>query len=218
MSPPSTTDLDTTHDAEIVYGTGILTEGEALEITSRIRVWVNACPIADIKRAFFGQAWKALGYESWSEWCDSELDGFRLPSVERREVVKELAKPLPDRRKMSNRQIAEVVGVGTRTVDRDVSGASNGAPDLEEGLRCFTWVMGVSWPYCYVASRPGPQAPWRRGPEAARQHCGGSVLCRAGRFLYDRVGGGLRPSHWPGQRTWEVGVWMSRVCSLLRWG
>lgn len=54
--------------------------------------WVNACPIDDIKRAFFGRVWLAMGYESWSEWCDCELDGFRLPAVERREVVIELGR------------------------------------------------------------------------------------------------------------------------------
>jgi hypothetical protein len=66
-----------------VYNTSDLAESDAVEITGGIRAWVNACPIDDIKRAFFGRVWLAMGYESWSEWCDSELDGFKLPAVER---------------------------------------------------------------------------------------------------------------------------------------
>jgi hypothetical protein len=91
-----------------------LAADEATEITSRIRAWVRQSPIEDIKRAYFGRVWSAMGYDSWAEWCDCELDGFKLPAVERREVVSDLAQS-----GMSNRAIADVIGVGKSTVCRD---------------------------------------------------------------------------------------------------
>jgi hypothetical protein len=56
-----------------------------------------------------------MGYESWAEWCDCELDGFMLPTPERREVVEELSQA-----GISNRAIADVVGVSLDTVNREV--------------------------------------------------------------------------------------------------
>ena len=100
-----------------------LTAPEAEKITSRIRSWVKECPIDDIKRAYFGRVWLAMGYESWSEWCDCELDGFKLPAIERRGTVSELAES-----GMSNRAIADVTGVSEGTVRNDKAGAQNYAP------------------------------------------------------------------------------------------
>jgi transposase len=93
-----------------------LTEAEAKRVTGRIRAWVKECPIDDIKQAYFGRVWLALGYESWSGWCDCELDGFKLPSLERREVVAELSGE-----GMSQRAIADVVGANQATVSRDLA-------------------------------------------------------------------------------------------------
>jgi hypothetical protein len=101
-----------------------LTIPEAETITGRIRAWVRECPIDDIKRAYFGRVWLAMGYESWSEWCECELDGFKLPAVERRETVAELAES-----GMSNRAIADVTRVSEGTVRNDrKSGAQDYAP------------------------------------------------------------------------------------------
>jgi hypothetical protein len=97
-----------------------LATDEAAEITSRIRGWVKQCPIDDIKRAYFGRVWLAMGYKSWSEWCDCELGGFKLrmglfpTSGGRREVVAELSES-----GMSNRAIADVIAVGKSTICRD---------------------------------------------------------------------------------------------------
>jgi hypothetical protein len=69
-----------------------LTQAQAEAVTGRIREWVKGCPVGDIKAAFFGRVWLGMGYESWAEWCDCELDGFMLPTPERREVVEELSR------------------------------------------------------------------------------------------------------------------------------
>lgn len=103
-----------------------LTACEAVAITGRIREWVRAYPIDDIQRAFFGRVWVAMGYESWGEWCDCELDGFKLPVVERREVVAELSEG-----GMSNRSIADVIGVHHTTVGADLA-SSGGNPPVDE--------------------------------------------------------------------------------------
>ena len=99
-----------------------LTTDEATQITSCIRTWVKACPIEDIKRAYFGRVWLAMGYESWAEWRDCELGGFTLPAIERREVVAELAGS-----GMSNVAIGEVLNVDEGTVrnDRRKTGSEN---------------------------------------------------------------------------------------------
>lgn len=102
-----------------------LSESEAVEITGRIRAWVKQFPAEDVQRAFFGRIWIPMGYDSWAEWCDCELDGFRLRAPQRREIVAELAES-----GMSNRAIADVVGVSGQTVNNDVkSTAKNLAVD-----------------------------------------------------------------------------------------
>jgi hypothetical protein len=110
-------------DAEIAD----LTESEAQEITGRIRTWVREFPAEDVERAYFGRIWLALGYESWDEWCDCELGGFRLrlPIDERRDVVAGLAES-----GMSNTSIADVIGVSEGTVrnDHKASGSQNYEP------------------------------------------------------------------------------------------
>jgi hypothetical protein len=102
---------------------------EAQAITSRIRKWVDACPVEDIMQAFEGRVWEPLGYLTWGEWCDGELGGFNLPAPQRKAAVSDLAG-----RGMSNRAIAEVVGASRRTVDSDVkSGGQNCPPGKVTG-------------------------------------------------------------------------------------
>jgi hypothetical protein len=102
----------------------ILAESMAQQITSRIRTWVKAFPAADVACAYQGRIWLAMGYESWSEWCDCELGGFKVPPVQRREIVAELAES-----EMSNVAIADVIGVSRETVRRDLAGCTNVHPD-----------------------------------------------------------------------------------------
>jgi hypothetical protein len=94
-----------------------LTEDEAEAITGRIRQWVREFPVDDVERAFRGRIWLALGYESWAEWCDCELGGFKLPAPQRREVGVELAE-----RDMSEVGISEVLGISRNTVRSDKAG------------------------------------------------------------------------------------------------
>ncbi|MGO9032635.1 hypothetical protein [Mycobacterium sp.] len=101
-------------NAEIVD----LTEDEATKITGRIRTWVKAFPAEDVKRAYFGRIWLPMGYDSWAEWCDCELGGFKLPIEERRAVVTGLAES-----GMSNRAIGAVTGVDKNTVRSDLAKA-----------------------------------------------------------------------------------------------
>lgn len=101
-----------------------LTADEAEQITSRIRQWANSFPVEDVVRAFRGRIWVALAYNSWAEWCECELGGLKLPVPQRREVVSELADA-----GMSNRAIADAIGVGYGTVHRDRGpGDPNGSP------------------------------------------------------------------------------------------
>lgn len=87
---------------------------EAQSITSEIRSWVRAYPKEAVAKAYLGRIWLAMGYEDWAEWCDCELDGFKLPAVERREVVADLAE-----HGLSNRAIASAIGVNKDTVRND---------------------------------------------------------------------------------------------------
>jgi hypothetical protein len=108
-------------DAEIVD----LTEHEATKITGRIRAWVKAFPAEDVKRAYFGRIWLPMGHDSWGEWCDCELGGFKLSVDERREVVTGLAES-----GMSNVAIGDVIGVSVR---RDKAASTFVEPDKVRG-------------------------------------------------------------------------------------
>ena len=67
--------------------------------------------------------WMLLGFSTGAEFLDSlQLDNLRMSVEQRKSLVQRLAE-LPD---VSNRRIAGAIGVGSRTVDRDV-GAPNGA-------------------------------------------------------------------------------------------
>ncbi|VBA33124.1 hypothetical protein LAUMK4_05885 [Mycobacterium persicum] len=101
-----------------------LTPDEAEAITSRIRRWANSFPVEDVVRAFRGRIWVALAYDSWAEWCECELGGLKLPVPQRREIVSELAGA-----GMSNRAIADTIGVGRDTVGRDLSTVADATVD-----------------------------------------------------------------------------------------
>lgn len=103
-----------------------LTPDEAEAITNRIRRWANSFPVADVVRAYRGRIWVALAYDSWAEWCECELGGLKLPVPQRREVVAELAGE-----GMSNRAIADAIGVGHQTIGRDLASGPDGPVDEE---------------------------------------------------------------------------------------
>jgi hypothetical protein len=103
----------------------VLTLDEAQAVTTEIRTWVRSYPAAAVAKAFYGQVWLALGYESWDEYCDSELGGFKLPAPQRQEAVAALAAA-----GMSNRAIADAVNADEKTVRNDrAATAENSAVD-----------------------------------------------------------------------------------------
>jgi len=68
-----------------------------------------------ILRAYLGQAFKALGYSTWEQYCNGELGGgITLPLDARRAVVAELT-----REGMTTRPIASALGTTQSTVTRD---------------------------------------------------------------------------------------------------
>ncbi len=71
----------------------------------------------DVKRAYLGRAWLALGYPSWDELCAVEFGTaqIRLPREERREVVASLSEA-----GMSTRAIAAATGSHQETVVNDL--------------------------------------------------------------------------------------------------
>ncbi|HTX55286.1 MAG TPA: hypothetical protein VMD08_17920 [Candidatus Baltobacteraceae bacterium] len=109
-------------DAEIAD----LTETEAEALTSRIRQWANARPAEDIVRAYRGRIWRAMGCESWDDWCETELGGFRPQAALRREIVVELAGL-----GMSNVAIANVVHASEGTIRNDLATSQNYEVDPE---------------------------------------------------------------------------------------
>lgn len=121
-----------------------LAETEAQEITSRIRQWVQDFPTDDVARAFRGRVWLAMGYQSWTDWCDHELGGFKLLAPQRREVVEELAG-----RGISNKAIADALGTSNDTVRRDKESA---------GVANETPVIGQDGK-TYARPKPAPVAP-----------------------------------------------------------
>ncbi|UMB67678.1 hypothetical protein [Mycobacterium paraterrae] len=112
-----------------VVRTSDLPFNDARAITGRIRKWVNDFPANDVKRAYAGRVWLAMGYESWAEWSVSELGGVQLPALQRREVVVDLAES-----GMSQRAIASVVGVDQKTVSNDLRREENSSRGTTKGL------------------------------------------------------------------------------------
>jgi transcriptional regulator with XRE-family HTH domain len=116
---------------------GLLDRDQALVLTAEIKqgtqvmfeVWANLEP--KIRRAFEGQAWRALGYSSWDEYCAREFSQTRMfdSVVERRERGGRLVGG-----GFSMRAAAAVLGIDESTVRADMkagSGAGSPAPDRD---------------------------------------------------------------------------------------
>lgn len=182
-------------DAEIVYDTTIdLTESDATGITDRIREWVNACPIDDIKAAYFGRIWLAMGYDSWAEWCDCELNGFKLPAIERREVVAELAGS-----GMSNTAISDVLDISKPTVARDLSGVTNVTPAEVTGQDGKTY------------TRPKPTQTQPKPESETTVIDGATIDAQTGEVIDDHQG----PRRQKRPPVWEMAALLSRDVARL---
>lgn len=78
-----------------------------------------------------GRGWIALGYSSWGDMCDARFNStfIRIPRERRQEVVCSLAE-----KGMSTRAIGSALGVGNKTVHRDIqAGVSNDTPATVTG-------------------------------------------------------------------------------------
>lgn len=101
-----------------------LTRDEARALTDDIKGRVVDL-LPRIQKAFNGRADKALGYDSWHEYCTAELDDLRIPLTERPAKVAELRQS-----GMSIRAISSALGVGVGTVSRDLATVPSGTvPD-----------------------------------------------------------------------------------------
>jgi hypothetical protein len=98
-----------------------LTADEARDLTNKIRQNVALTWVC-VEKAYRGQAWTALGYESWDDYCDAEFDGarLRLPREDRREVISSLRDA-----GLSIRAIAATGIASKQTVERDLAGVMN---------------------------------------------------------------------------------------------
>lgn len=107
-----------------------LTADEARTLTADIRARVtDLLPL--IKEAFTRRADLALGYQSWSAYCDAELRGLRMPLQERQAATAVLRAE-----GLSTRAIAGALGTSDATVRRDLrdAGATDDAPERAVGL------------------------------------------------------------------------------------
>lgn len=118
----------------------VLDADEARRIIGFIRQCVEVA-LAEMKRAYDGRAWIALGYASWAELCAAEFPNRILPRGERTAAVTELHSG-----GMSTRAIAAATGVSQRTIVNDLAGEQNCSPDV-------VGLDGKSYP----SSRPLPE-------------------------------------------------------------
>lgn len=79
------------------------------------------------------EIWLTLGYESFTEMFEREgMNDLVLAPPARRSAIKAIMEESPG---ISNRKVAEILGVGSRTIDRDIpmiATASHDAPNLPE--------------------------------------------------------------------------------------
>lgn len=98
-----------------VETTLVIDSAEAAQITARIRAWVQTCPIEDVVRAYIGRIWLTTGHDSWRDWCDAELGGFRLPAIDRK-----VAAVVLRQEGLSQAAIAAVTGAHQTTIGDDL--------------------------------------------------------------------------------------------------
>ena len=125
------------------------TAAQARALTDRIKVGIEGIWQL-VKQAYQTQAWEALGYDSWDDYCTREFgtSRIRLPREERQEVVASLREA-----GMSTRAITAATGVDRKTVRRDLEQVEEMGPpgpdlresDAEPPLRLVTGTDGKSY-------------------------------------------------------------------------
>lgn len=95
----------------------VLDKSTAEELTAKCRQQDSAL-WETITTLYMGRVWIALGYSSWTEYCDRELgsNNLHVPREVRQEVVLSMRA-----RGMSTRSIGSALGVSRETVRKDVA-------------------------------------------------------------------------------------------------
>jgi hypothetical protein len=98
---------------------------EARAITQRIKSKMGDL-MGEVAKAWIGRVWLALAYESWEDYVKGEFNHapLTLPREERKAVASLLRG-----QGMSTRAIGSATGVSDETIRRDLSDATNVAPD-----------------------------------------------------------------------------------------
>lgn len=94
-----------------------LTESQARELIAKIQK--SLLDVGEMMvKAFHGEAWIGMGYESWAELCEAEFprDQYRLRAPDRRTLTAYLKSA-----GLSTRDIAKAENVSQTTVQRDNS-------------------------------------------------------------------------------------------------
>ena len=157
----------------------VLSADDARSLIGRMRGEINMLK-RHVTDLYEGRAWLALGYESWDELCDAELDGFFvLPRADRQAFHIELRT-----KGMSTRAIAAVTGVSDGTVRNDLTGAQDYAP--------VTGTDGKTYPatkptisvteresHSITTTSPAPEAP---ADHFKCEHCGDEFAISAGPY------------------------------------
>ena len=129
-----------------------ITREEARRLTDEIKADTEAFleSIAPkLARVYAEQAWYALDYETWDEYCQAEFGSIRLPRGSRSPTVLFLRDE-----GLSIRAISSALGLGVGTIHREIeAGVPNGTPDLPNGPHKET--IGLDGKH-YPVSSPTP--------------------------------------------------------------
>lgn len=124
-----------------------LTAEQARALTDKIcKRLADLLPL--IKEAYEGRADRALGYDSWHDYCTTELGGVRIPLADRPMMVADLRQ-----NGMSTRAIGSALGISKDTVARELARVSDETRVKVNGFDGKT----------YPAARPAaPELPARQ--------------------------------------------------------
>lgn len=103
------------------------TKAQATKLTEKIKKGAETT-FEDIKKAFLGRIWLALGHKSWDEYLDAHYEGvpLALPREKKKEAVQSLTAA-----GMSSRAIAAATGISQSTAARQGKKVADPKPSGE---------------------------------------------------------------------------------------
>lgn len=148
-----------------------MTESEARTSVERTKRGLEAAA-SEVVRQIAGRAWIALGYESWDEMRLAEYSGAAVivPRTDRPQLSARLSAE-----GLSQQQIADTLGVGQKTISRDVSQMTNAESDAPPtrtdslGREQPRSKPRAASPQPEPAPPPEPEQPEEREPEPDEQ-------------------------------------------------